>query len=113
MGVINHHSVIVTTWCDDTFSRLQHFVSCLDAEVKNLFAESSNQFGYHTMVMTPDGSNEGWEGSEVGDKVRSDFIGFIESFNYDDGSNPCSYVEVEFGELGQRVLRGNNANVYT
>ena len=32
--------------------------------------------------------------------------------NYDDGSNPWSFVEVGYGEFGQKVLRGNCKNCY-
>jgi len=114
MGVENNNVVIATTWNENEVARIKTWVH----EIKDKFWESLFIFGpvainsKTTVVMVPDGSKEGWEESDRGDELRSKFIAEIEKANYGDGSSPWDYVEVGFGEFGQKVLRGNCKNVY-
>ena len=61
----------------------------------------------------PDGSKEGWDTSNQGDDLRQRFIEELAKDNFNDGSSPWDWVEVGYGEYGQKVLRGNNKNSYT
>lgn len=110
MGVINHDCIIATTWDKDAMERL--IASAKNWGIKPLMVTPPNQFGYLTALLPPDGSKEGWQDSDIGDNSRASFIALIESFNYEDGSSPFSWVEISYGEKGQRVTQGNNRNVY-
>jgi hypothetical protein len=115
MSVINHNSIIATTLDKKEFERVAKWIeNNFSPEVIDLFAfKSSLVNGYQTIVMVPDGSNEGWEESNLADEARNEFIAELEKANFSDGSSPWSYVEVGFGEYGQKVLRGNNHNCYS
>ena len=65
-----------------------------------------------TIIMAPDGSKKGWDVAIEGERIRDMFIKKLESFDYEDGSNPFDFVEVSYGEYGQKVLRGNCDNMY-
>ena len=63
--------------------------------------------GMVTVILAPDGSKEGWSDSDTGDRLREEFIEYLGTYNYEDDSSPWDWVEVEYGEYGQKVLRGN------
>lgn len=63
--------------------------------------------GKYCLVSYPCGSKDGWEDDEYYTDLRTKFIEFFSSFNYEDGSSPIQWVEVSFGELGQFITRGN------
>ncbi len=112
MGVENNNAVIATTWNKDEVVRIKKWVDSL-SEMKGLFLFGDEEInGKITVVMVPDGSKEGWPKSDTGDKLRDAFVAELEKANYDDGSNPWNFVEVGYGEFGQKVLRGNNKNCY-
>lgn len=113
MGVINHNAVIATTWSDKEFNRVGEWIGNLTREQRALFVTNKNQFGDVTIVMTPDGSKEGWEDSNECDKIREEFTTLLESRACEDGSNAWKYVEVSFGEYGQSIVKGNNKDMYT
>lgn len=120
MGTINHNCIIATTWNTDIIEEIKEWVQTIKpmdiddtTDFKTLFTFIPTLTnGNHTVIMAPDGSKEGWEISHVGDTLRQSFINKIESYNYPDGSNPFDWVEIEFGEFGQKVLRGNCENRY-
>lgn len=113
MGVINHNAIIATTWNDDEFSLIGEWIGDLKPETRALFIANKNPFGDVTIVMTPDGSKEGWGQSDECDKIRDEFIELLNSRAYEDGSNAWKYVEVSFGEYGQSIVRGNNKDMYS
>ena len=113
MGAINHNAVIATTWSDEEFNRVGEWIGNLTREQRTLFVTNINQFGSFTIVMTPDGSQGGWEDSNECDEIREEFTAFLESRAYSDGSNTWKYVEVSFGEYGQSIVKGNNKDMFS
>ena len=114
MGVINHNAVLATTWSETLADELQAWVDQLSEGEQNLFVRSSPVTnGYHSFALMPDGSKEGWEESDSGDLLRQRFIDRLSEDQYDDASSPWDWVEVGFGEYGQKVLKGNCKNRYT
>lgn len=112
MGVENNNAVIATTWSKEEVARIKEWVGLLP-KMKSLFLFGEEEInGKTTVVMVPDGSKEGWSESDDGDELRNSFIKELEKADYDDGSNPWDFVEVGFGEFGQKVLRGNCRNCY-
>jgi hypothetical protein len=67
---------------------------------------------YNTIFIGPDGSKEGWPESKTADEAREDFLRFIKNHEYTDKSSPWAWVEVGYGDYGQKVLKGNNQNCY-
>lgn len=114
MGVENNNAVIATTWNNDGIERIKRWVDEIDDDFwRGLFLFGDAKInGITTIVMLPDGSKEGWPESEYGDKLRDRFISELQKADYDDGSSPWDFIEVGYGEFGQKVLRGNCQNRY-
>lgn len=115
MGNINHNAVIATTWNNDCFERMVAWISQLKHEnpfdnnnPPEMFMISGRVInGYRTIILIPDGSNEGWKESEVGNNLRDTFIQRLEEDKYEDESSPWDYIEVGYGCFGNTALRSN------
>lgn len=105
MGLIQHHAVVATTWSKEDVDRLRKWIAGRGAEDSYAFAEAMTN-GYTTIVLTPDGSKEGWETSDVGDKERAAFIEELKKSGY------WEFVEVGYGETGASVVSTNCENMY-
>ncbi len=113
MGVENNECVIATTWEDDAVQAIKEWVATLDEEVRSLFAfVPGTMNGRTTIFLAPCGGKKGWGEDRRVAVLRKDFIAKIETFNYDDGSGPFDWVEVGWGEFGQKILRGNCRDRY-
>ena len=113
MGIENNECVIATTWDNKAVDSIRLWVDTLEFSHQALFAFLPSLVnGKQTIVLAPDGSKKGWDTAKKGDTLRKSFIKKIEKFDYEDGSNPFNFVEVGYGEYGQKVLRGNNSNCY-
>lgn len=114
MGVENNECVVATTWNHDAMAKVKEWVSTLNHCERSLFAfVPSIVNGKETLFLAPDGSKKGWGTARQGEALRDKLITLLDSFNYEDGSNPFDYVEVGYGEFGQKVLRGNCENMYS
>jgi len=111
MGVINHEALIATTWSRKDADKIENWTREINMEDAFLFSEEQTN-GYITIVLIPNGSKKGWPEAEQGDNLREDFKKKLQSFAYEDDSNPFSWVEVGYGEFGQKLLDGNNKNCY-
>ena len=114
MGIINHNAIIATTWSYEKASELQSWIDReLSVEHKSLITclESSVNT-YTTFVLGPDGSKEGWPESDQADELRARLIKRLSLDDYEDGSSPWNFVEVGYGEYGQKILSGNCANCF-
>lgn len=97
----------MTTWSDDV--ALQ-FRKQLQRDHINYTVQQSQVNRHTTYFIGPDGSSETWPQSDAGDDLRDHVIAMLEKYKYEDGSSPWKWVEVAYGEDGQRVTRGNNEN---
>ena len=114
MGVINNEAVIATCWNEEYVSKVKEWVETLEDRKKGLFAFIPSLInGNETIFLAPCGSKKGWPEDKELESLRDEFIRLLDSFAYEDGSNSFSYVEVGYGEYGQKVLRGNNKNCYS
>lgn len=114
MGVINHNAVIATTESHKNIDDLKDWITYLgNIEESMLFVfidcVSNN---ICTVILAPDGEDEGTKYSDKGDDLRQKFIKYLGSEKYNDGSDIWSWIEVGYGEFGQKILRGNNKNRY-
>lgn len=119
MGTI-HHTALVVTGADYDFKGIPK-------EEKNLLTKAHKKavklFGkkqvspiigqgmnsYMSFFISPSGSKLGWETAQEHETAMEEFIGFLDSVKYEDGSTSVQYVKVSFGELGLQVSdwRGN------
>ncbi len=53
---------------------------------------------YFTFFIAPDGSKEGYDLSEDGDRVRQKVVELLESYQTTDGTFPVSYAELFYGD---------------
>ena len=120
MGCINHNVIIATTWNKEVADAFEKWYSneneMWDTEkVKKLFCRTDclKINGFITFFFGPDGSKEGWKESEDSDIMRRIIIERFVLDNYSDGGSPWAWIEVGYGEFGQKVLQGNNINCYT
>jgi len=108
MGIINHNAVLATTWSEEHYKSISIWISERSVNEQMLFLFGNNFVnGARTIVLIPDGSKEGWVESDKGDALRRSFIERLEEDKYEDGSSPWDWIEVGYGEYGQKVLRGN------
>lgn len=45
-----------------------------------------------------DGSKEGWDASDVADRVRAEFVDWLREQAYEDGSSPLRWVELSYAD---------------
>lgn len=113
MGVENNECVIATTWSDDAMSKVKEWVETLDEQEQSLFVFVPSIVNANvTLLLAPTGSKKGWDIDRQGESLRDKLIELLNSFDYEDGSNPFDWVEIGYGEFGQKVLRGNCKNMY-
>ncbi len=108
--MIIHNAVIATTWNKERADSTRSWIASLSKKEQNLFMISNEKSnGYITIICGPDGSKEGRPESDAGDALRETFIQHIEEDKYDEDNetSPWNWVEVEFGECGQKLIRGN------
>lgn len=113
MGVENNECVVATTWNDAAMGKIKEWVLTLSKQEQSLFAfVPALTNGKETLFLAPTGSKKGWSQDKQGEALREQLIARLNSFNYEDGSNPFDWVEVGYGEFGQTVLQGNCLNIY-
>ena len=114
MGYYCHHAIIVSSW-DMDLEKLQ----AARKKIKDrtgLRPTKIVQNGccwLNSFLVPPDGSKEGWEESERGNDDRDRVIEILRKYEYDDGSSPLCWVEVQFGDENgdDKVVRtGNTAS---
>lgn len=115
MGVENNNAILATTWSDEKATAFQSWIDTdlSDTERELIVRAGSWVNGKHSFAVMPDGSKEGWDESDAGDALRERIITRLGEDNYEDDSSPWEWVEVGFGEFGQKVLRGNCRNRYS
>ena len=113
MGAENNECVIATTWANELVSKIKEWVKDLPEDQQRQFAFIPCVCnGKETIVLGPDGSKKGWKEADRGETLRNNFIEELKKFDYEEGSSPFDFVEVGYGEYGQKVLRGNCINKY-
>ncbi|MCB0383830.1 MAG: hypothetical protein KDD43_00450 [Bdellovibrionales bacterium] len=107
---MTHHAIVVTTFDKRTIDQLREVA--IDLFDKRLVTEIIETVvnGYYTFLIGPDGSKEGWAQSDEGDEARDKFIEFIHALDYEDGSSPVDFAEVQYGEESgyNKLLRSDS-----
>ena len=110
MGVVAHHAIVVTSY--EPHVTKAHGIA-LDLFPAGYVSPLSPSLvnGFRTFCVFPDGSKEGWDESMQGDEKREEFVRWLRSHAYDDGSSPYEWAEVHYGEIDGG--RGNPGAVVT
>lgn len=105
MGYIRHHAIVVTTYDVKQIDAAHNEAARLGLDITGMLQTTVNE--WHTFLVGPDGSKEGWPESDVGDGKRDQFIAWLDGQRFDDGSSPFDWVEVQYGddELETKVCR--------
>lgn len=109
MGYIKHHAIIVTTWSNEGIEKVleQAKVTFNEGMVSNVLISKAN--GYYTVVIGPDGSKEGWDTSDEADYKRKEFVDWLNTMQYSDGSNSYRYCEFYYGDdYGESEIINHN-----
>ncbi len=97
----------------EVLSEVKAWVQALPEDEQSLFAFVPGLVNSKaTVILAPCGSKKGWPEDKQIEKLRQRFVNLLETFNYEDGSSPWNWIEVGYGEFGQKVLRGNCKNRY-
>ena len=108
MGYIKHHGIAVTCGIDEILKEAH-------IQAKRIFKERTSEIlnsetnGYKSFFIAPDGSLEGWAESDKGNKQRDEFVKWVNSKAYEDGSNSISFCEFFYGE-DRGIARIENHN---
>ena len=112
MGYMRHHGILVTSWNDE-------FIEQVHAKALEIFDLPNNQTesyelvsavtpavmnGYRSFAVFPDGSKEGWETSDEYEIRREQFIAYLKTRVYEDGSGPLSWVLIQYGDDDGGIL---------
>ena len=104
MGYMRHHAIVVTSWVDeDAITSIRATFEDVHTRAKSIFQwvseiSPATTNGYRSFFIPPDGSKEGWDRSDEGDRQRDAFIRYIDGLRYGDGSTPFDWVEVQFAD---------------
>lgn len=97
MGYIRHHAIIISGRDDKKLKAFHKKAKeIFEKQVTNIVKSPVNTS--LTFLIGPDGSKEGWDESDLGDKKRAEFIDLIDDSAYNDGSNSIRYCEVFYGD---------------
>jgi hypothetical protein len=111
MGTINHNAIIATTWSSNIADEFAKWLAS-NLPAHRFIRTEIMINNFQSFVLPPDGSKEGFEDSNTGDVLRQKTIERLQQDCYEDGSSPWKWVEVSFGEFGQRISNGNNQNEF-
>lgn len=88
MGYIRHHAIVVTDWRKEVVGEAQELAVELGMNVSSVHQAPINDS--YSFCVFPDGSKEGWEESDEGDRQREELIVALEW-------NTVPYVCIEYG----------------
>ena len=108
MGDIKHHAIAVTSGVDDLLKKAHDkAIEIFKDQTSEILQSTTNS--YKSFFIAPDGSKEGWEESQIGNKKRATFVKWINNQADDDGGNSLSFCEFFYGEdNGYSKIENNN-----
>lgn len=98
MGYSIHHTISVTSWNPDLLREAHAFAVSTGAPTSEIVPGKIN--GVASFLVAPDGSKEGWEESDAGDKRRAEIKTWLRSKAYEDRSTSLKWFEVAHPEDG-------------
>jgi hypothetical protein len=96
MGYTIHHTISVTSRNADLLREAHSFAVSTGARVSEIVPGHVNNVA--SFFVAPDGSKEGWNASDNGDKERAQIKDWLLAHTYSDGSTCLDWFEVEHPE---------------
>lgn len=97
MGYMRHHAIVVSSWNEERIEYAHaKAVDIFGARVTNVVPSPMN--GHRSFLVATDGSNEGWDESDIGDAQRDRFVKWLRRQEYEDGSTSLAWVEVQYAD---------------
>lgn len=96
MGYMRHHVIIITSWNQDLLKKAHLKAKEIFPIVSEIYEGVINN--YKSFFIPPDGSKEGWNESNEGDKNRQNFVEWLDAQRYSDNSTSLDWVEVQYGD---------------
>lgn len=108
MGYMRHHAIIVSSYDDDRIIKAREIAVDIGLPVTGVQVTQVNR--HYTFVVTPDGSQEGWDHSIEFDDKRNRFVRWLRRQRFKDGSSPFNWVEVQYGDddLDTKTIRSSD-----
>ena len=108
MSYTGHHAIVLTSWNAERLAEAHTKAVELGCTVINITEETRN--AYRSFLVAPDGSGEGWPGSEQGWQRRCALIDWLRERYDEDGDTSVAWVEVQFDddELETQVTRSSD-----
>ena len=109
MGMIKHKCLIVSVCINNEKETLLKFLD--NSKIYYIVSKELTN-GYSTIIIPSSGSKVGWEEYNKHLVDITKVISYIESLNYEVGSNSFDYIELEYGEFGSKINNSNCENLY-
>jgi len=93
MGYHVHHAVLVSSWFRPDIEKARQFAN-VDLRMQTTAIATSDFNGLYTFVVTPDGSKEGWEASNIADAAREALAQWLS----DSSNGNFKWALVEYGD---------------
>lgn len=93
---MRHDAIVVTSWNGDAMEEAAAKARSIGLEVLGPSAVATN--GIRTLLVCPDGSNEGWDESNEFDVKRSKYLEYLNSVRATDNSSCLSWVALAYGD---------------
>lgn len=108
MSWTRHHTIVLTSWKEEAIRAAHAKATELGLLVSPVTDMAMNY--YRSFFVAPDGSGEGWQGSEEGWRRRCALIDWLRGQYMEDGGSYVAWVEVQFGDADNeaRVTRGSD-----
>lgn len=107
MGYERYHTIVVSSYSEKLLYEAHK-------QAEMLFCLRTNNFGdliapvtdvvmtpingVYSFMVSPDGSKEGWDHSDLGDEARAEFVTWLKAQRFSDGSSSLKWVEVQYGD---------------
>ena len=108
MGYHVEHAIIVTSHFEDCIRRAHYRATFIFPDVSNIVPHAIN--GGASFLIPPDGSKAGWSDSDDGDARRKEYVDWLESQRYEDGSTSLRWIEVMYADDdgGAEIVSGDH-----
>lgn len=119
MGYYNHKTIVVTgegEHLDNAYKKAKELFS-VDDEGNNVNMVSdmvgTGINGYQSFFISPCGSKVGWEMDNYFNKKYDEMTEYLnsEDCKFEDGSSFLSWIFVEYGDFGAKILKTNCTNL--
>jgi hypothetical protein len=102
MGYMRHHVIVVSSWDDKLIALAHDEATKIFPHVSGIVLSECN--AYKSFFVPPDGSKEGWDDSDKGDKRRNTFVTWLKKQAFEDGSTSLNWVEVQYDDDENETL---------